>query len=313
MPYGIPNPIVGPIIAAPDTAENLAAYTPAAGEIVYETDTGAFKKGDGTTAVQNLPADVVTPMVRDLNVGGRKIVSDDEVNIEIQPGNYASLVSGLGNTFGAYNMRCFVRGGDNTFGDYIKDCQVDGFENVINGANQCYVSGKGHVVEAGSPYGDFINIHGMHGRAIQPLTDVFGGGKFDTPGDAQVIRTIYRAETFGPYFIDVQITPTPPSSWMYLRFPDESTLACTITIVGRQNTGANHAMYKRMCLLQCTDDTTTLVGGIQTIGTDIETDANWDIEITAVNKQLKLRAKGATDQHVRWAALVEAIQIGYAD
>jgi len=135
----------------------------------------------------------------------------------------------------------------------------------------------------------------------------WSSGKFVTKGDCQSSKLQVRCST-------TDATPTEPE-YQKLFLEDEHSYACTVTIHGRQDTGANHAMYKRMLIIERTGGTVAIVGSVQTIGTDIESNANWGIDLTAddTNKSLKVEVTGDIGQNIRWTALIETVELGYSD
>ena len=54
-------------------------------------------------------------------------------------------------------------------------------------------------------------------------------------------------------------------------------------------------------------------GSVETIGTDIETNANWDVQVTAdnTNDSLKIEAKGDAGQDVGWVVSLQYVQVSY--
>jgi len=158
--------------------------------------------------------------------------------------------------------------------------------------------------------GDASHAQGYDAKAALFAQDAHACGEFGATGDAQRTRVLMR----------YAMTAADGVAWKELILPerfaiaDEKAYACTVTLAGRQDTGANHAMYKRMVLIERTGGTVALAGAVQTIGTDIETDAAWDVQLTAddTNKTLKIEVKG-NSQNIRWVAHVEAVEIAYAD
>lgn len=74
---------------------------------------------------------------------------------------------------------------------------------------------------------------------------------------------------------------------------------------------SNTASYSRQVLIRNTGGTTTVVGSVQTIGTDQETDAAWDVAITAndTNDALKIEVTGAAATTIRWIALIDGTEL----
>lgn len=186
-------------------------------------------------------------------------------------------------------------------------------EGYVKTSNSILASGKGAHAEGTSTTasGNYAHAQGDASTAAFIGQDAQAGGKFATNADSQITQFVMRLATTtgnGTAFVEMVL----PEKFDGLT--NEKMYACTVTIAGRQDTGANHAMYKRMVIVEQTGTTVALAGAVQTIGTDIETDAAWDVQLTADNtaKGLKIEVKGNT-QNIRWVAVVEAIEIAYND
>ena len=96
---------------------------------------------------------------------------------------------------------------------------------------------------------------------------------------------------------------------------DEKAYACTVTILARADSGGIHAMYKRQAIIERTGGTVALAGSVQTLGTDIETDAALDVALSTddTNKSLKIEVTGKAATNLRWTAVIEAVELGYED
>ncbi|MFW9878347.1 MAG: hypothetical protein ACFFG0_35135 [Candidatus Thorarchaeota archaeon] len=177
--------------------------------------------------------------------------------------------------------------------------------NRANTASGTGSHAEGHVTTAS---GNYSHAEGEESYAYLDTSSAFSSGKFAIIGDAQYIRYLLRGST-------TNNSATELTSPARFTINDEHSYACTVTIVGRQDTGANNAMYKRMCVIERTSGTVALEGAAQTIGTDIEGNAAWDVSLTAddTNKSLKVSVTGDTGQNVRWVALIEAVMVGYSD
>lgn len=236
------NELVGPIIATADTAANLASYTPKAGELVYETDTGKMKKGDGSTTVPGLKSFVISELFENLDTNGYSIVSGADENIALAPGSGGGVELG-----------------------------VDAL----------------------------ARLSGMIAHAT---------GKVALDGDLQCERFILYGTTTDNSATEL----TSPERFAVV---NGKAYACTITILGCQSVAANAAIYKRMCIIKGWGGTTSLSGAVQTIGTDIETDADWDVTISAddTNDSLKVEVTGDTAQTITWIALIESLTVPAGD
>jgi hypothetical protein len=100
-----------------------------------------------------------------------------------------------------------------------------------------------------------------------------------------------------------------------LVLPASTTWAATIYVNGRSTGGTDNAFYIRQCLIKRDGaNNTALVGTVQTVGTDIESNAAWDVEVTAddTNEALQIAVTGAAATTIRWVARVELVEVGLA-
>ncbi|MBS3734478.1 MAG: hypothetical protein KGY99_06075 [Phycisphaerae bacterium] len=125
------------------------------------------------------------------------------------------------------------------------------------------------------------SVGGVGGTCRHQAEALAAAYRREAPGDAQVTNYLLR----GDFTCDANEHTGP--SWHELDEPQEWTLEAntvvgfTVTIVGELSDGSKAAMYKRMILLKRDGaNNTTQIGATQTIGTDIESDANWDVRIT---------------------------------
>lgn len=161
----------------------------------------------------------------------------------------------------------------------------------------------GREVQATS---DYAQAFGNNSKARLISSYATANGAFTTNGDAQYLRYLLRGQTLvanANAFVEI----TTPARFT---IPNNTTCAVSVTISGRQTTGTNVAIYKRMLSISNNAGTTALDGTVQTIGTDIETDAAWDIQLTAdnTNDSLKVEVK-SNSQDVTWVATIEANEI----
>ena len=222
-------------------------------------------------------------------------------NKNINSGLSAGSVAGSGN-INSGDLAGSAGGGSNTNqGD--RAGSVGGYGNENDG-NYCGSAG-GYYNDNTDSYASSV---GGYALADKEGEFAHACGRFGTEDfSAQYVRFLLRGST-------TDGTPTEltaPERWVLL---DEKAYACTVTVVGRQDDGTDHCMYKRMILMERTGGTVAEVGE-QTIGTDIEDEGGFDITLTAddTNKSLKVEVTGVAAHNMRWVALIEAVEIGYAD
>jgi hypothetical protein len=87
----------------------------------------------------------------------------------------------------------------------------------------------------------------------------------------------------------------------------------SLLVAGIKSDGSAAACYKRKVAIKNVAGTTSLVGSVETIGTDIEDNASTDVSITAddTNDALDISVTGIASETWRWVAVVEGVEIAY--
>jgi len=119
-----------------------------------------------------------------------------------------------------------------------------------------------------------------------------------------------------PYNTTTNATPTQlflDGSSNRITVPSGQTWGFIVKIVGRQSGGGNHAFYIRQGVIDNTGGTTQIRGSIHTIGIDTETNAAWNVAITAdnTNDALIITVTGADATDIRWLATLDITQVTY--
>ena len=135
---------------------------------------------------------------------------------------------------------------------------------------------------------------------------------FAAEGDAQrsvlVMRCLTTDDSKTQLYLD--------GASLQATIPNNTAWHADIRIVGRENAGANHAVFHRKVGIykNTTAASATLLGTVQTIGTDYKSDAAWAVTITADTGTgaLKVEAQGNLDQDVRWVAEVSLVEVAFA-
>lgn len=134
----------------------------------------------------------------------------------------------------------------------------------------------------------------------------FSGANF---GEAQKAVFVARRRT-------TDATPTVlmlDGSSTRLTINDGEILGFVVNLVGSKSDGTAIAHYLRRGVIKRIGTTTSLVGSIQTIGTDIEDNAATDVAITAddTNEALQIAVTGIAGETWRWVAVVEAVDLAF--
>lgn len=153
---------------------------------------------------------------------------------------------------------------------------------------------------------------GFFSRANKHAQISHAAGHFGSQGDAQrsilVMRNATTDATVTELFLD--------GTSLRATIPNNTLWHADIRIAARQATGTNHAIYHRKCAIykNTTAGSTALQGTVQTIGTDEESDANWDVTVSAdtTNGSLKIEVTGVAATNIRWVAEVSLVEVAYA-
>lgn len=151
--------------------------------------------------------------------------------------------------------------------------------------------------------------HGHNSSATQLGQYASAAGKFANDGDAQAVRFVVRNKT-------TNATPTTlfiDGSSTRLAITSGKLLFANVLISGVKSDGSAAACYKRKVAIKNVGGTTSLIGSVETIGTDIEDNASTDVAITAdnTNDALQINVTGITSETWRWVAVVEGLEIAY--
>ena len=113
---------------------------------------------------------------------------------------------------------------------------------------------------------------------------------------------------------------TPTTMWANgtiasarLTIPSGKVLSAMCRICGIKSDGSAVANYVRRVVIKNVGGTTSLVGSVETIGTDIEDNAATDVAVTAddANDALQINVTGIAAETWRWVAVVEGVEIVY--
>jgi hypothetical protein len=202
--------------------------------------------------------------------------------------NESTVAGGINNN--ASGVGAFVGGGRlNT---------ASGFYSTVGGGNENTASAYYATVSGGA--GAVASKHGMA---------AYSAGKFAENGDAQrvdyVLRRVLDIGTPATLMLD--------GDGARLTIPNNKALFATITIAGINRSGSAAAHYCRKVAIKNVSNTTSLIGTVSVVGTDVEDEAASNVTITAdnTNKALQITVTGDFgDSQIRWVAHVEGVEIG---
>jgi hypothetical protein len=140
-------------------------------------------------------------------------------------------------------------------------------------------------------------------------------GGFSASGDAQQVSILTRTKTTDGVAkrLPNNILGNGIEVGFFCVIPAGKVLAFTARITGIKSDGTAVAEYVRKGVIKRVVNTTSLVGTIETIGTDIEDNPLTDVTIAAddTNDALDISVTGIAGETWRWVAVVEGVEIAY--
>ena len=203
-----------------------------------------------------------------------------------------------------------ISGGNNNTSSGLYAVVSGGNANAATGGNSPTVTGGNNNTASA----DFSRAGGFYALADQYGMDVWSGGGFANFGSsADFRRYIHLAKQK-----TTNTTPTrlqtnginQTATFTYV--PSGSVVFALIRILGAKSDGSAIAAYVRKVVLKNVAGTTSIVGSVETIGTDIEDSPGvTDLAITADNTNDAINITVTAEATWRWAAFVDAIDILY--
>lgn len=234
------------------------------------------------------------------------------------PGSFAATdgSGGLGSTASGTRGSVAFAGGQATG---VYEAVAIGYNCTASGANTSLAIGNNATAS-----GNFsATAIGNNVTASGNVTQAFGNGSladrygmfaraaatFAAGGDAQQVAFVLRNKTTN----NTATTLFPDGSSTRLTIPSGKVLSAICRICGIKSDGSAVANYVRRVVIKNVGGTTSLVGTVETIGTDIEDNAATDVAITAdnTNDALQINVTGITTETWRWVAVVEGLEIAY--
>jgi hypothetical protein len=136
----------------------------------------------------------------------------------------------------------------------------------------------------------------------------FATARFNVNGDAQYSEFIFSGTSIGDTPKTLSLAGDSNSQNLNLR--SGFAMGATINIFGLKTDGTQAAHYVRKVAIQNVGGTAQIIGSVSTIGTDMETQAGYDVLITADNgsKSLVITVYGVAGETIRWIAHVSAVE-----
>lgn len=149
---------------------------------------------------------------------------------------------------------------------------------------------------------------GFSASANRQAMAAYAQGQFAAIGDAQEARWVLRNKTTDGA---TAVTLFADGSSVRCSLTSGKILHATVLILGSKSDGSAVAEYCRQVCIKNVGGTTSLVGTVNTIGTD--TAAGTTIAITAddTNDALQIAVTGVTNETWRWVATVVGPELAY--
>lgn len=236
--------------------------------------------------------------------------------LQVSSGN---IVAGGGVT-STGSQGCICIGDTCSIGNFSKWTVVLGRSiNVGTFATASFFAGYMHTINARSVvfcvgYLNRIDADGSVATGSQSFARFYGQrvhsiGQFAAVGDNQSSQVIMRVKT-------TDATPTEMfvnGSSARLTIASGIVATYKMEITGIKSDGSAVAVYHRLVTIKNVGGTTSLVGSVQTVGTDHEDNASTDVSITAddTNDSLKVEVTGIASETWRWFATLSGHELGY--
>jgi hypothetical protein len=320
------------------TATEVAAITPLEGEPVWATDTKLLVLGDGSTQggvqVGNFPIAGVRPTAAGLFTIGKlqlansmTIVGANTVlgnsrgigSVDLQLGRTAAtqvasglrsaILSGISNT--ATGTSCVVLSGTTNTASGTRSAVIGGDQSSVN-ATSSIVHG-----DSCSVTGNYSLALGYKANADRRNMFCLGAGslhQFDAI--AQSVVWVLKCRTVNSTPKTMSLSSGTDSfnnedSIIFPTIPENRALFGTVQIAAIEpSTATESAHYVRKFGIQNLGGTTSLIGSVTTVGTDHESDAGYDVAITAddTGDYLKIDVTGDASKTLRWVAVIHGVE-----
>jgi len=174
------------------------------------------------------------------------------------------------------------------------------------------VAGTGNFCTAGGAAASTANWGFAHGQSAE--TRLYGqiahaAGRFSALADAQATKFILRIKTTNATATTMMLD----GSTTRLTIPSGKMMFADIWLSGIKSDGSAAATYRRKAAIKNVGGTTSLIGSVETIGTDYEDNVLTDVAITAddTNDALQINVTGIAAETWRWVAVIDGVELAY--
>ncbi len=211
-----------------------------------------------------------------------------------------------GGSLGDYSL-IFGNNGGGSSGTCDNSWAFGGYHNLGSVGGWKFGAGIQHDLSANANYMNAFGKNGFgHSNSLLILSDITWSQ--GTRAVQSIITTDATPATLGAYATTAK----------RLLVREDYLYGAEITVVAINTAGTDFAVFRRYALIENDSGTTSLVGSVQTLGTDIGSNAGsppagWAIAITAddTNDALQTEVTGEAATTIRWASRLDLIEVGY--
>ena len=281
------------------------------------TATGGNKRGTGAVDLQLNRVGIAARVASGAYsfVTGQGSVASGDTAAAIGYANQStgsySLTAGFGNT--ATNTSSVSLGYQNGCSGLVATALGQG---NTSSNDRSYAVGFGNTANGicSGALGESNTASGSHALALcnRSLANRYGqtsqaAGQFAAVGDAQNCQFVLRNKTTN----NVATTLFLDGASARLTIASGRILSGTLNILGSRSDGVTVARYLRQFALKNVAGTTSLVGTVNTLGTDEASGTSISVTADDTNDALSIQVTGITAETWRWVAYVNAIEIAY--
>ncbi len=155
--------------------------------------------------------------------------------------------------------------------------------------------------------GSYSFASGSVSRANRFGMRAHSGGRFTVDGDCQLGELILRGSTT----TNAAVRLRPDGSTQRLTIASGQICQYLLIITGVRNGGADVASYMRQVTIKNIGGTTSIVGTVNTIGTDEAAGTSLSVTADNTNDDLAVEPTGVSGQTWRWECVVYGGEIGH--
>lgn len=229
------------------------------------------------------------------------------VGTNVQATNiYSTAISAGGGINTA--ISAFLGGGQGNTISGLRSATVGGL-NGANAADYAFMAAADECdIPASAPYS---TVRGSYNEPSRGGEQTWNDASWAfVAGDRKAVQLM-------GYAITTDATPTQvriKSTSAFFTIPSGAVMAGQMEILASQSTGGKMLHYTRKFAIKNVGGTTSLVGAISTVGTDVTDDGALAVAITAIDAgdYLDVTVTGIAAETYRWFVKIDAVQQNYA-